>query len=266
MFRRFISILLIILSLLSAGVTTSASATSDFFFFFPDSVQTNMVQLKRDMDAFFKKAGLNINFLPFVHVADFDRMSKASMPALILLPEWYYRTYGKTLGVTPLLVPVRQGKANYTKLLLINKAKDYAIEELAGKTIGMTSMGQDTINILNKELFSSQNLDFTRCNIITTAKDADALYALILKQVDAAVVSSDVLQAISRINPALFSMVKTLAISEPVPMPVLCVSIERMEKDDMEKLKDIFLIKGGQSSPSAIMETLHIDGWKTVTP
>lgn len=267
-FFAIVTFLLISLLLSTAYFTTSTFSSAkqlNFYFYYPDSILTNLSRLTRYIDILFEKGSDHVSFQAFHHKVDFDRMFKITHPSLVLIPEWYYRYYNSELGVTPVLTPTRNGRTEYTKVLLVQQGKSFRLDQLSGLTIAMTPMGPQAVEHLNNELFAGQGIDFSACRIITVGKDANALFALALGQVDAAIVSADTITSVSQINNRVIEAVKVVTESQPVPLPLLCVLNEDKNQEDVKRITQLILDQAGQQILPEVMELLNIDGWQKIT-
>ncbi len=74
-------------------------------------------------------------------------------------------------------------------------------------------------------------------NSIITPKDADALYALALGKVDAALVGQATLRIISNSNQKMLEGIHELMVSAPVPMPLFCIIPGTMNEIEISRLK-----------------------------
>jgi hypothetical protein len=241
----------------------SASSSCTFYYFNPDSTQSNLTRLKEAMDAALTSGGLTCAFQPFVRLRDFEDKIGNDPPGFVFLPEWYLRQDGNLKKrFKPFLVPVRQGTSTYRKVLLVAADSDLTMEKLPGVTIAMTPMGQAGLSMLNEAIFAAHGLNCDKLTFVTTAKDSDALFALALRQVKAALVSMDNLAYIGRINPQIPKTVKTLAVSQPVPLPVLCYAQGIVPAEEVEKLKSLLLAGRQNENVAQIMEMLQIDAWQ----
>ncbi len=261
-FHKIILLLALMAVVFSPLLSVWASRQFDFYYFNPDSIQSNFSHLSREIGIFFKDAGLTARFQAFTQKADFDRMVKEKNPPLVFVPDWYFLQYGDSLKLVPLLVPLHNGKPTYTKVLLIRRSEAFTVNDLAGRTVAMTTMGPDTEKLLTSEFFKGHGLNFSDSNIIHTPKDADALYALALGQVDAALVGQATLDAVGKANQRIAGAVKKLISSSPVPMPLLCVLNGNLDNAEIDRLKRVFLEGGAQTSLPPFMEMLQINGWQ----
>ena len=261
-FRTGLVFMFLITSIFSLILTVYAAGKFEFYYFNPDSVQSNFSLLTKGFGDFLKKAELKVSFQAFTQKVDFDRRIKDQKPALVLVPFWYYEKYGETLGLTPLLTSLESGKPNYTKILLVRKTEPFTVEELKGRTVAMTTMGPDTEELLAKNFFGVQGLDFSTMNIIITPKDADALYSLALGQVDAALVGQATLSIVGSANRRVLEGIQEVMVSSPVPMPMLCVMPGTMDESEITRLKQVFMEGGRQAIMPNYMKMLNINGWQ----
>ncbi len=240
----------------------AAGSGTEFYYFNPDSSQSNLVRLKRKMDIFLSKNNFVVNFQPFAKYHDFHREMRKKIPAFVFMPEWYLQQNKRLYHLKPLLRPVRNNLSTYRKILLTTKGSPINLQNLRDKTIALTSMGPATPDLLNKLIFNRYNLNSSLFNIILTPKDSDALFALAVRQVDVALVSQDNFQKIGKINPRIPQLVRPLAESQPIPLPVICAGNEMVPKEKIMKIKRIFLDAKHSKDFADLMEMLQIDAWQ----
>ncbi len=228
----------------------------DFYYFYPDSSQNNLSQLKREVDLFFRKAGYNIHFQPFSHLQDFKNQVNNRKPSFLFVPTWFYEKNKDTLGLTALLRPQRNGSSSYQKVLLTQKNSGITLDNLTQHTLALTAGGDSESGLPVGLLpgFPWQNRD--EINIIYTAKDADALFAVALGQVDAALVAKSTLETIEKINSKITRNLKILAYSKPIPLPVLCFSKGTANPEEATKLQTLLL-----SSSQKPQSLFQFNGW-----
>lgn len=258
--------LLVIFSLLCFPHLTGSAASAHFFYFNPDSAHSNLAGLKQTMDTFLLDEGFDFAFQPFTRLRDFDRQLKEARPSLIFLPVWYLKQDGNDKRFKPFMIPVHAGTTTYRKVLLVAADSSLTTANLADATMAMTPVGPAGMTMLNEVIFTANGLDGNKLNLITTAKDSDALFALALGQVKAALISEDNLKKVGAINPKILQTVKTLATSDPIPLPVLCYADGVIKTEDLDKLKKSLLAGKSDKNTSRIMELLDIDAWQLPTP
>jgi ABC-type amino acid transport substrate-binding protein len=241
----------------------SAMATEqiDFFYFNPDSVQSNFSLLTKEIDHFFTSKGYQTHFQAFSQQSDFDLLLATRRPALVLVPAWYFEQFGNEVGLTPLLTPLNGDKASYTKVLL-ERSKSINDGGLTGKTVAVTSMGINTDQQLTLFFNNGRTFDFANSHLIITPKDADALYALALGQVDLAVVGRNTMEAVGAVNKNILEAVEEVAPSKPVPMPLLCTLNGTMNREEITSLKQIFLSTADRQPLPEFMAMLQFNGWQ----
>jgi len=259
---RHIIALFLLFALLCLPHLTGSAASAYFFYFNPDSAHSNLSGLKQTMDTFLAAEGLSFSFQPFTRLRDFDRQMKEAHPSLIFLPEWYLKQDGNDKRFKPFMIPVHAGTTTYRKVLLVGCDSVLTVKQLAGPTIAMTPVGPAGLTMLNEVIFKENGLDGSSLNFVTTAKDSDALFALALGQVQAALISQDNLERIGTINPQILKTVKILAVSKPIPLPVLCYAEGAMTAYQLEKLRKSLLAGKQDKNTAQFMELLDIDAWQ----
>lgn len=253
-------------ALLSLPFSAGRGLATEFYYFNPDSPQSNLTLLKREMDRFLSDSPVSISFQPFARLRDFDRKVKEGKAAFLFLPGWYLHTNDQGKKIEPLLRPVRQGMATYTKVLLVGKKATVSLRTLQQQTIAMTPMGPNGPGLLNAVLFSRYGLDAGKLNLVTISKDADALFALVLGQVGAALVSRDNFEYISAINPRVKKMVRPLAESDPVPLPLLCYTRGMVTAEEKRTVKRMFLEGQHKKTSANLMGMMQVDAWQDYRP
>lgn len=216
------------------------------------------------MDGALNKVGYPVVFQSFAHLLDFDKKIREQKPAFLLIPEWYLKNYGNRLKLRPFLVPARNNRTTYRKVLLINKSSGISFQNLENLTMAMTTMGPYGESILNRTLFGRRGADVRRLNIVTVSKDSDALFALYLGQVDMALVTEQLVEQINNLNPGILNSLIPLDETQPFPMPVICYIEGSVSTDELRKMKEVFIEMGKRKNDCKVMEMLQIDEWKTI--
>ena len=262
--NKAIHIVITLLFLCSSALSHSAETDVNFYYFNPDSPQSNLNLLKQEMDHFLKQTGYPINFQPFAHFLDFDNGTKQMRPDFLFLPKWYISEHAKELNIRPILTPIRAGRNSYKKVLL-STPDQHSRATPTGQSLAMTSMGPNSEAAL-MEILSGRDIDLKDINIIQVPKDSDALFALILGQVDLALVSKNNLELMGKISPQLKQNVQVLMESEPIPMPILCYWDKTgNEKASAQQFLQVFLADDLREARNTIMEMLKIDSWQIIT-
>lgn len=257
-------VLIVLVAIGTAGRVVSAlPPLPRFYYFNPDSTLTNMISLKAEMDSFLEQTGFQLAFSPFAKLKDFDRLTREDLPEFVLLPKWYWEKNGEALQLVPLLIPSRKDSSTYQKVLLTIKDSEVEVTKLEKKTMAMTTMGPDGEELLNKILFSQLNSNSNQLNMVETPKDSDALFALVLGQVDLALVGKENIEQVRKINPKLIERVRPLAETTPISLPLLCCRKGSATPAQIETMKNLLVASNGKSVK--IMEMLQIDAWHAYT-
>jgi hypothetical protein len=252
----------------SVCISTTASNSTfskEFYYFNPDSPQSNLDHLKQEFETYFSDNNFPFTFQPFTHFVDFHRLNNERRPSFIFVPDWYFRKYGKDLGLRPLLVPVRNGSTSYKKILLVSQSTSAAANDYDIISFAMTTMGPNGETAAIKKLIAEELISMQQLNIINVPKDLDAILALVLGQVKMALVAQDNLQVISDVNPRITQTIKKLDRSITVSMPVLCYLEGRVESSDVKKVVEAFKKMTAEQPRNKIMEMLQIDDWQKFT-
>ena len=252
-------IYIVLFLLLLAGVAKVADTLS-FFYFNPDSAQSNLSQLKTDMDASLSGSQQAISFQAFSRHENLLEQVKAGKPSLLYVPFWYIQRYGKELGIKPLLYSSRLDKTTYQKKLITNISSNKSIAELENSTMAMTTMGPDSRTILDSIIFSKHKLDSNKLSIIEVPKDADAIFAVALGQVDSALVSESNLTHLKQRNPRLTAAVRVIGSTNSISLPILCYVEGTLNEKELESLR-AFVLKNGKTNNKKITDILNIDAW-----
>ncbi len=257
----FSSILMVLmLTTPSFGI---ASVQSELYFFYPDSYHNNLSRLKRDADIFFRKEKYSIRFQPFLHLSDFEKEVKTKKPAFLFVPYWYYQQNRESLGLVPILKPIQKGKDSYQKFLVIRKENDLSVGAIKEHTLAMTARGGGQDATLRDFLPEDVLNSLSGMQIIYTSKDADALFAVALKQVDAAIVAESTLDKIKTINNRLTKHIKVTAKSNAINLPVLCYIDGVADQSEINRLRNIMLNDQGDDG-YGLASKLQFNKWVSV--
>ncbi|MES9834267.1 MAG: PhnD/SsuA/transferrin family substrate-binding protein [Candidatus Thiodiazotropha sp. DIVDIV] len=228
-----------------------------FYYFNPDSPQNNLGRLKSDMETLLEGFSLPIEFQPFAHLNDFDSQVRKDQPAFVFAPHWYLKRYVDELGFMPLLQAVRHQRNDYQKLLVSKRNGDSEFPNSGRKTLAMTSLGPDSKELLSSILDVNELFNVDQLSIVEVPKDADAIFAAALGQVDVALVTQANLKLFQTINPKLIDSLRIYSEFAPVDMPVLGFIKGAVSEEQTNKLKKFML----SSKDSTVMHSLQIDGW-----
>jgi ABC-type phosphate/phosphonate transport system substrate-binding protein len=245
------------------GTCLPVPGNPEFYYFNPDSAQSNMGRLKLEMDTFFNKSGYKVSFQAFSYQTDFDVKIREQRPQFLFAPEWYIKKYGRKMKIKPFLVPVYKGMTTYHKVLLVAKNSPITLDAIATHSLAMTSMGPDSEPLLKQIFFSGSKKSFSFRPVIVP-KTTDALFALFLGHVESALVIKEHFENLEKMLPGIIDGVRPLAVSKPIPTPMLCYMEELVEQSDVEKFKRVFLSEDNKAAQKKLLQLLQIDGWREI--
>lgn len=241
----------------------SASILSELYFFYPDSSQNNLSRLKKDADIFFRKKKYGIRFQPFLHLRDFEKEVRNKKPAFLFVPYWYYEQNSERLGLVSFVKPIQKGKDSYQKYLIVRKQSDFSLNSIEEYTLAMTALGSGQEGFLKSIFPQKASSELESLQIIHTSKDADALFAVALRQVDAAIVAESTLEKVKTINSRLTKNIKITAKSISINLPVMCYLNGVADADEIMRLKSIMLGDRGNDS-LGLASKLQFSKWVSI--
>jgi ABC-type phosphate/phosphonate transport system substrate-binding protein len=198
-----------------------------------------------------------IEFQPFTHLTDFDARVRSDRPAFLFAPHWYQKRNADEIGFHPLLQAVHQQQNSYRKLLVARRSSANQIDKPERLTLAMTSLGPDSKLLLASMLQSDSFVAFDKLSVVEVPKDADAIFAAALGQVDVALVSQANMKLFHKINPRLIDSLEVISQSTPVDMPVLGYLDGAVTAQQAAALKQFML----SSQTNSVLHTLQIEGW-----
>jgi ABC-type phosphate/phosphonate transport system substrate-binding protein len=261
--------LIILISVILQGSFPSSSCPSitgdpKLYFFNPESSQSNLGRLKREMEKFFDQSGYPVNFQAFAYQTDFDAKIREQQPKFLFAPVWYIEKHGRELKIKPFLTPVYRGTTTYRMVLLVAKSSRITMNSIEDHSLAMTSVGPDSRTFLNHVLFLNHFEETCPFHPVFVPKPADALFALFLGHVDSALVGQDHLKTFKKILPRIVSSVRPLLVSKPIPMPMLCYSEGLVAQTEVERFKTVFLGEDTKRIRNKLSELLQIDDWQEI--
>lgn len=191
-----------------------------------------------------------------------SRWNRASQHFLFV-PDWYFREHHNEYNLVPLLRPQKDGGGTYRKVLLARKQSDIRISDLTEHSLAMTAWGSQPADLLKLVFPQQENHRLENMQIIQTSKDADALFAVALNQVDAALVSESTYQQFASINKNLTRNLQIITRSEPLALPVLCYVKDRASHEEVSELQNM-LMKTDVERSFSMSTLLQFDGWVEV--
>lgn len=235
------------------------------YYYFPDSPHVNTSTLKNEIELFFAQMDCAVTFQPFTFLADLEQSLQAAPPDFLFLPQGYVASFRKYLNLKPFLVPTRKGVRSYDKIILQAKDSLLTPESVARAAVAMTQSDPENRNLISTLLSETMDARLGNLRIVLVSKDADAIFALALGQVDLALVSQVNFDLIGAINPRLTRTVQKVLRPLAVNMPILCIVEGRATAEQVRKLQNILMGENTRQSTKIFWDMLRIDGWQTFT-
>lgn len=235
---------------------------ANMYYYFPDSPSVNLASLKKEIEATFAQAELPITLYPFSHLVDLEKQLHENVPSFLFVPRDYGDSYQKLFRVIPLLQSLRDGAETYEKVLLYADTLDLGSETLPVSRIASTKSTPYCEELLAQVFKDALDVDCRTLRVVTVPKDADAIFALALGQVEMALVSKVNLALINELLPHLEKQFRRFPKTIQVSMPVICAIEGSTPPGKIAKMQEI-LLKGDETSTSKPnLGILRINGWK----
>ena len=193
---------------------------------------------------------------------DLETYIAEESPSFAIFSSWYYVNNKKLYDANPLLIASKDHKTYYNKIIYVHKDSDIKqLEDLKGKTLALASSGKRDYLYLDKVIFKEEINSKSSLIVIAVPKDMDALLALVMQQVDAALVTAESYELLKESAPTYLEDIEAFYISPPIPMPILCTLEENISQETINHIQDVFLTMDENSLGIESMELLQIDKW-----
>jgi len=234
------------------------------FFFDPDANLKNVGRLKAQMQSYLNTHDQEIHFQPFTKSSIFEHEMSVQAPQFALVSSLYLGKGSREFKLTPILIPAREGKLTYRKVL-VAIGDNVDKNNLVGKTLATTLVGESGRRWLDSHVLKALSLKADSLRLIVVTKDIDALLALSFRQVDLALVAPHNIDVLKRVNPMAVNNLKILVYSHPILRSPLC-SVGDVPPKVIERVTELFM---GMSKTPLGQKTLNLlgfDEWKAFKP
>jgi ABC-type phosphate/phosphonate transport system substrate-binding protein len=236
-----------------------AEKATIIFFYNPDASLKDISILKARVSNYFKKTNTNIDFQPFIKFDAMEQQIEAKKPPFLIISSWYYHLLAQKYPLVPLLIPQKDGRISYKKILVtLEDIRD--LKELNGKTLAVTPLGENTVELLATNFFKESLIDIRSMKVITVPKDLDALLAVSYKRVNAAIVVPENIDVLKAANPTVKKL-KTIYTSPEILHPPLVVLKDYASIEEIETIRSIFLAMLESADGKEVLNLLNYDGW-----
>ena len=203
---------------------------------------------------------LSLDF--FRHNDDLENYIREQNPGFGILNSWYYINNKGRFNAKPMLIASKDDKTYYHKIIVVHKDSDIKqLDDLKGKTLALASSGKQDYPYLDKVIFKGQLNSKASLMIMPVSKDMDALLALVMKQVDAALVTPGSYELLKEASPAYVEGIESFYTSPPIPMPILCTIKPNIQQETINHVQDVFLEMDIDPMGQETLRLLQIDEW-----
>ncbi len=228
------------------------------YFYNPETNINNFASLKKEFDTYLSTFG-EYQLQPFSERETFDRIIAGKRDGIFLVSSWHYKKLKETIPIEPVLVAISKNKSTYRRVLSVKKnLNDF--NSLRSITVASASSEDYTKNILKKMLGESNEDLVDSIKILTVPKDIDALMSVGFGVAGAAFTTENSLTKLAVINQKQYEMLKQLAISEEILLPI--VAIPKPANHDCKELLKIIKEMGMISEGKNKLSMLGLDRWK----
>lgn len=229
----------------------------------PDASSEDAVELVVNFSRFFDGLGSKLGFKAAQQLDDFERLLSDPKTHYVMVASSYLRSNNRGLLV-PLLVPAVQNDVYYRKLLVSHGSVTTAA--LSGKNIAATGVLDEDSAQTTALTGVLVNHGITKSLIMSVPKDLDALMALQLRQVQAALVTPGSLDVLRRINPAAAAELRVLFETRKILRSPFCAvkreGLAQEQAEVVEALRQMHTSAVGRT----IMQYLEFDAWVKFDP
>ncbi|MEW6744122.1 MAG: PhnD/SsuA/transferrin family substrate-binding protein [Planctomycetota bacterium] len=261
------------------GSTPSRSVGPEavaLFYYNPDANVRNVGLLKTVAESYFRTAGLEVAFRPFVNLEDLEREALVRPPELILLPSWCVSPAVTLRPLEPVLIPTLDGSEYHQKRLVVSRSlleTTDVVEPLAldprlltGKRIASTldlarAGEQVRRSVLDPLGISAKDVEFLR-----VPKDLDALLAVASRHAEAAVVLAPSLEMLRESNPLALKRVALTDRSQRVLNPCLYAGAVADRSSAIEAVLGAFLSMGTNDGGKRALQLMGYSAWVPYDP
>lgn len=239
MMRGCMAILLLAAVVPALAPGASAGGGAPFYYFDPDTKLHDFGLLKTRFQEFLHD---DYSFQPFLRENDLLREIPARPPRFLIVSAERAGELEGGLTAVPLLVPEADGRTAYRKKLLMRRGAD-EVRLVAGTLkidMGETSRGWSWVIV---------------------AKDLDALLAVALGQVDAAIVDPGSISLLRSINPDALARLAVGEETRPIYHPPLCFLRGVASGSEVDAMRRRFLAMDKEPGGRELLLLLGFDRW-----
>lgn len=258
--RQVITLFLLIVLLSILSLSEILASKDVIYFYNPETNINNFVLLKKEFDKYLSEFG-QFTFQPFSDRKTFEKSAANKRDVIFLISSWHFLDLKKKIQLKPVFMGISKGKPTQRKILF-SRGNSASIDYLKGKSVASSGSEGYTKNILLQMLGKEVEDSVDTLKILTVPKDIDALMALGLGMVDAALCTEHTQAELSEINPKLCVMLKELASTETY---LQIVAVPNPSDENIELALSIIAKMTSSIKGRRNLKMISLDGWKKVS-
>ena len=190
--------------------------------------------------------------------SDFETLAAQPESHFAIVSSGYLHA-GPKIKLTPLLVPAAHGDPYYHKLLL--GRENTTQETLSGHSIAATAVFESNSAQSRAIVAELSKQGIANPVLVGVPKDVDALMALHLKQVDAALVTLGSIDVLRRVNPQAVAAFHVIFETKKISRAPLCTIGTNAPSDEQALLRQEFAKMGKTAPGRVLMQRMEFDAW-----
>jgi len=252
--------------LLIAFVLLIAQEKTKIVLYNPDlvfgNIETFTASISTYLEATNKTNQTQLSLEYFRKTDDLEKYTNEQSPSFAIFNSWYYINNKKDFNAIPLLIASKNNSPYYQKIIVVHKDSNIKqLKDLTGKTLALASSSEQDYPYLDKVIFKGQINSEKSLMIMPVSKDIDALLALVMRQVDAALVTPESYELLRKTSPAYVENIESFYTSPNIPLPVLCTLKSNVSQDVIKETKNAFLTMKDASLGQKTLKFMQIDEW-----
>jgi len=214
-----------------------------------------------------KKLDIKLEPYFFKKQSDLDRFLDNNEVAFGIFSQMYIVENFRKRNFEPIVIVLKEGQPFYRKVILVRKDSDYeTLDDLKGKILATTALGDDNIPFLNKVVFRGEidvKTHFGKMEIVDSANSA--IMSVLYKQADAAAANYLNFVFLKELNPQVGKNLKTIFTSAETPLPGMVYFKDNVEMELVDKARSEMLIMHDHPVGSQTMLAFQVEAWAPAT-
>lgn len=234
----------------------SASAQT-LFVFNPEAKVSRLGEIIKILEDSLKSRGLEAKVYMFASPKDFQNSVERFNPDLAIVASYYYVLMKETYQWKALLSG-HYNRAKVFRKVLVAPGSFSEAAQLVGKSLATVSLGASSLPYIQTQLPGSLSVE--RIKIVSVSKDVDAVMALGLGQVDAALVTGKSFESLKETHPELLGELHILQELNPVEYPKIA-AFPRAKA--VEEFTQVFKNMAYEGNTVSALEFFGVTGFDT---